>query len=107
MGFPVPQVSRRRTNELGNLMRVLVLCAIHFDDRARIPKQDLCGSLDQACLPRPGRAEKKKDRKSTRLNSSHRCISYAVFCLKKKKTATARRTRWSTQWRRTARDGSN
>src|SRR5437764_8701781 len=28
------------------------------------------------------------DRKSTRLNSSHRCISYAVFCLKKKKQAT-------------------
>src|SRR5437762_9616964 len=27
------------------------------------------------------------DRKSTRLNSSHRCISYAVFCLKKKHTA--------------------
>src|SRR5437763_1677892 len=26
------------------------------------------------------------DRKSTRLNSSHRCISYAVFCLKKKRT---------------------
>src|SRR5207248_9418315 len=26
-----------------------------------------------------------KDRKSTRLNSSHRTISYAVFCLKKKK----------------------
>src|SRR5437764_3353477 len=25
------------------------------------------------------------DRKSTRLNSSHRCISYAVFCLKKKR----------------------
>src|SRR5437764_10100926 len=30
----------------------------------------------------PGR--KRRDRKSTRLNSSHRCISYAVFCLKKK-----------------------
>src|SRR2546430_12660581 len=27
-----------------------------------------------------------KDRKSTRLNSSHSQISYAVFCLKKKKT---------------------
>src|SRR5437762_8998830 len=27
---------------------------------------------------------RKGDRKSTRLNSSHRCISYAVFCLKKK-----------------------
>src|SRR5437764_9951405 len=26
----------------------------------------------------------RPDRKSTRLNSSHRCISYAVFCLKKK-----------------------
>ena len=28
------------------------------------------------------------DRKSTRLNSSHALISYAVFCLKKKKTHT-------------------
>src|SRR5437879_7397046 len=28
-------------------------------------------------------AEVDRDRKSTRLNSSHRCISYAVFCLKK------------------------
>src|SRR5437763_13534585 len=31
------------------------------------------------------------DRKSTRLNSSHRCISYAVFCLKKKKTTIQKR----------------
>src|SRR5260221_10944124 len=30
----------------------------------------------------------KLDRKSTRLNSSHTVISYAVFCLKKKKTLT-------------------
>src|SRR5437762_9831272 len=30
------------------------------------------------------RARADEDRKSTRLNSSHRCISYAVFCLKKK-----------------------
>src|SRR5437867_10290978 len=29
-----------------------------------------------------------EDRKSTRLNSSHRTISYAVFCLKKKKKKT-------------------
>src|SRR5260221_9922289 len=29
-----------------------------------------------------------QDRKSTRLNSSHTVISYAVFCLKKKKTTT-------------------
>src|SRR3712207_5928116 len=32
-------------------------------------------------------AVKRKDRKSTRLNSSHANISYAVFCLKKKKYA--------------------
>src|SRR3989454_489286 len=35
-----------------------------------------------------GRAGIKLDRKSTRLNSSHLVISYAVFCLKKKKTYT-------------------
>src|SRR5437879_11628230 len=33
-----------------------------------------------------------RDRKSTRLNSSHRCISYAVFCLKKKKINKQRTT---------------
>src|SRR5437762_10359751 len=40
------------------------------------------------CPPsRPGAPDTvgAEDRKSTRLNSSHRCISYAVFCLKKKK----------------------
>src|SRR5260221_8885908 len=49
------------------------------------------------------------DRKSTRLNSSHTVISYAVFCLKKKKTNTetaasnrtrrARHSRRQIQWR--------
>src|SRR2546426_8602387 len=34
----------------------------------------------------------KRDRKSTRLNSSHLVISYAVFCLKKKKTTSYART---------------
>src|SRR5438132_9880241 len=37
----------------------------------------------EARRPGPGR---RADRKSTRLNSSHTVISYAVFCLKKKKT---------------------
>src|SRR5437764_3690789 len=35
--------------------------------------------------PPPTSGTVSLDRKSTRLNSSHRCISYAVFCLKKKK----------------------
>src|SRR2546427_6155715 len=33
----------------------------------------------------PGQEQPVQDRKSTRLNSSHSQISYAVFCLKKKK----------------------
>src|SRR2546428_2889492 len=37
-----------------------------------------------------GIALKPEDRKSTRLNSSHDQISYAVFCLKKKKPADTR-----------------
>src|SRR3712207_8104450 len=46
------------------------------------------GGAGPAPLPHPptGRASAStRDRKSTRLNSSHANISYAVFCLKKKK----------------------
>src|SRR5256885_11826972 len=51
------------------------------------------GSLDANfhCLVIPSVSEGPgrvgRDRKSTRLNSSHLVISYAVFCLKKKKTS--------------------
>src|SRR3712207_8727697 len=38
--------------------------------------------------PREVRAAAERDRKSTRLNSSHANISYAVFCLKKKNYIT-------------------
>src|SRR5215210_8551920 len=44
---------------------------------------NVSGSLQARRDPAP-------DRKSTRLNSSHRCISYAVFCLKKKKITLMR-----------------
>src|SRR2546422_2830680 len=40
-------------------------------------------------LPRAVTSLDKPDRKSTRLNSSHGYISYAVFCLKKKKNQRA------------------
>src|SRR3989442_12035375 len=40
-------------------------------------------------LTRKRSLESPSDRKSTRLNSSHVRISYAVFCLKKKKTTTS------------------
>src|SRR5437879_11585737 len=42
-----------------------------------------------------------RDRKSTRLNSSHRCISYAVFCLKKKKPEKEEKTRDQTHTQQT------
>src|SRR2546430_12881544 len=46
-------------------------------------------------------AEAQRDRKSTRLNSSHSQISYAVFCLKKKKKQlyTVYAVPLSPQWR--------
>src|SRR5437764_2284684 len=51
---------------------------------ATVPLQDVPAA--QAERPhRPLELGQRRDRKSTRLNSSHRCISYAVFCLKKKK----------------------
>src|SRR5436190_7904464 len=57
------------------------------------PYTTLFRSLAALCqFARSGRAEEHdrrsrsaQDRKSTRLNSSHTVISYAVFCLKKKK----------------------
>src|SRR5256884_3562708 len=42
------------------------------------------GSVAPAIREFPGTAAASRDRKSTRLNSSHGYISYAVFCLKKK-----------------------
>src|SRR2546430_16485654 len=49
----------------------------------------LCAALPAAVVPGPRGPEDEsvfvRDRKSTRLNSSHSQISYAVFCLKKKK----------------------
>src|SRR2546430_2923779 len=45
-------------------------------DPARLPASRACG--------REGLDARSRDRKSTRLNSSHSQISYAVFCLKKK-----------------------
>src|SRR5258708_26625052 len=53
---------------------------IHRDQRTQDQKRLASGGLVEVA----GIAV-KTDRKSTRLNSSHQIISYAVFCLKKKK----------------------
>src|SRR2546430_10775902 len=58
---------------------------------ARGPSCDLSPSEEIVLRAHPGR----RDRKSTRLNSSHSQISYAVFCLKKKKITSQQTTRYS------------
>src|SRR3712207_7262019 len=72
---------------------------------AKVPDQDGIKLLLKAVrqrLPRlthlwvdAGYRGRGKDRKSTRLNSSHANISYAVFCLKKKKNMNINRERKS------------
>src|SRR5437879_10296409 len=49
---------------------------------AELDQERVVGRAAEEALQLDG--GKPPDRKSTRLNSSHRCISYAVFCLKKK-----------------------
>src|SRR5699024_12295386 len=64
----------RRTAEAKQVFDVSVAC------RERIGLQSHRHSIEQEF----GYAYGNRDRKSTRLNSSHVSISYAVFCLKKK-----------------------
>src|SRR5258708_31888491 len=52
------------------------------EDAAGFPYLSLCRRSGQRAH------DDLQDRKSTRLNSSHQIISYAVFCLKKKKKVT-------------------
>src|SRR5690606_41840889 len=76
------RVERRRQHDVGRVIQVPVP-ARRREGMVRVGK----GTLDEEgriarlarMLLQPG------DRKSTRLNSSHVKISYAVFCLKKKK----------------------
>src|SRR5437660_7394795 len=56
--------------------------------RVRRPRRRLARLRRRAADPRVPRRDAPRDRKSTRLNSSHVAISYAVFCLKKKNKTT-------------------
>src|SRR2546430_8667656 len=68
---PCPEPGRGRESERDSLHRIA----------PRILKSRTSAERQTANCPPDG-----GDRKSTRLNSSHSQISYAVFCLKKKKT---------------------
>src|SRR6476646_11401547 len=76
-----------------------------FRSRPGPPCRHLHSGHVRACRasPNPGEPARRRplrDRKSTRLNSSHTVISYAVFCLKKKKRS-AHGTSLSTKKKRT------
>src|SRR5439155_4411934 len=69
-------------------MRTLALTFIPYTTLFRSPTRRNCGRTPGGGGRREGECrawQRGKDRKSTRLNSSHVAISYAVFCLKKKK----------------------
>src|SRR3712207_7364474 len=67
--------------------------ALARSDLARHGKRGLVGDGDDLVQDRPVEhvGDEPRDRKSTRLNSSHANISYAVFCLKKKRTRISTR----------------
>src|SRR5688572_30856641 len=92
------RLDRRPTEQTGRRTRItrmlnyiwfglmaIALVIAAFNGTAEAVSKAAVDSAEDRCRDRdrPGRRE---DRKSTRLNSSHSQISYAVFCLKKKKT---------------------
>src|SRR5437762_8165110 len=72
--IPYRQYSQEENQRILKLYEPLRVSDVS-DGMDTVGLQDI-GIVDESVRP---------DRKSTRLNSSHRCISYAVFCLKKKK----------------------
>src|SRR5437867_7034623 len=79
--------SRMATAKRDGWASILASPRIGCTSRLRRTKSRVsCRACIAACWQRTGQfAGPPRDRKSTRLNSSHRTISYAVFCLKKKK----------------------
>src|SRR5258708_30554388 len=84
--FPYTTLFRSRDGEARSRKRRRVPClvarrdAIVVERGRRQPRDDQAVRRDERRVAQPD-----QDRKSTRLNSSHQIISYAVLCLKKKK----------------------
>src|SRR5256884_2837396 len=93
--LPLPDALPISPIEAGHLPQRHVLArrgALRAAHRqAAVPRREHAGADGQDHQAQPGPAERaaarssqgNRDRKSTRLNSSHGYISYAVFCLKK------------------------
>src|SRR2546422_4928878 len=87
--FPYTTLFRSRQRSTGNLVRFAAWTAKRVPIRTPRVTVGVDVVLVRLVLHRDHREEfggdEVRDRKSTRLNSSHGYISYAVFCLKKKK----------------------
>src|SRR5271166_5843193 len=60
MGLPVAQIPWGRANQFCDLMRVLELRTIHFDQRSAIAEQNLRSGLDNARFAGAGWSQKQK-----------------------------------------------
>src|SRR5690242_20900199 len=88
--FPYTTLFRSRSTSrlvqfVGGFFQHFFAASANVERRTQLQKA-LAHALAQTCG-----ATGYQDRKSTRLNSSHMSISYAVFCLKKKKKKTKNR----------------
>src|SRR5437588_5996617 len=76
----------RSTRQDGRLVRTRSRRISGEEESAAAALHEITDASEECC-----REVIQQDRKSTRLNSSHTVISYAVFCLKKKSDAPDRR----------------
>src|SRR2546429_6676101 len=76
-----PYTTLFRSTDVGDLLR-------RAGNAGHKPMELVVATEEQVFASPVDRTEQQIDRKSTRLNSSHGYISYAVFCLKKKKIRT-------------------
>src|SRR5437764_2855918 len=85
-----PEIYTLSLHDALQIFRVDLLAQpVEADEQRRRAEAERCAGRGIDDLHRVGQEvagqQRAQDRKSTRLNSSHRCSSYAVFCLKKKK----------------------
>src|SRR2546427_8552861 len=86
--FPYTTLFRSLLEHLGEQpldQDPLVVEALEEQRRIGAERRIVLGGEERAARGAPVELIRRLDRKSTRLNSSHSQISYAVFCLKKKK----------------------
>src|SRR3712207_7846381 len=87
-----PYTTLFRSMGKDDFLKLLVGQLRHQDPMNPMEDKDFMGQMAQFSqleqMTNVASTLQNEDRKSTRLNSSHANISYAVFCLKKKKTNT-------------------